>query len=180
MKKTLSLLLAAISLAYPLIALANPIYWPEEPNYFQFISIPILLVLEGVILASLAEVNFIRFTGVWSLVTGTTFMLLMLAIGKVTDVANFSNMSFGEMKATEAYAGVCIVVGEIMVTLIEAVVLYFLLKSTKITGKAGYSPSIIQCLRFSAIANVFSFIGGALILKLPALLMALSETGVFK
>jgi hypothetical protein len=142
LKNLLLFLLAALSLAYPCELLANPIYMPEEPSNLQFVSIPILLVSEGVILAWFSELslpNLIRFTGVWTLVTSSTFVLLMLAISKVTDVANFSQMSFSDARATETYAGECIFVGEIVITLIESAVLYFLLRLPKITGKEGYA-----------------------------------------
>lgn len=152
----MAVLLAATSLFFPSLLLANPIvegFW-INPDYVLLYSVPFLLVMEGVILATLAKKSmpyFYRFVCAWALITTVTFLLLMASLEGI-------NYSIG------GSVGVC---GEAVVTIIEAIALYCLLRSQKISREPEYAPSFVQCLLYSLIANTFSFTGGFLAVDLP-------------
>jgi hypothetical protein len=137
------------------LSLANPIVPPSlyQPDYTQFLAVPFLLVMEGIILATLAGKTrpyFFRFVGAWTLLTTITFILLMIMI---------------EL-AGESRAIVCIL-GEIAVTVTEGIALYYLLRFNKLTKSPDLAPSFGISLLYSLVANTFSFIGGVLVSDIP-------------
>jgi len=165
MKNMMAALMAcALSiLLFPLSPMANPIveHVSHHPDYAQFLAIPAILVMEGVILAILAKESrpyFFRFVSTWTLLTTITFILLMIVI----------ELAGG--------AAIACILGEITVTVTEGVALYYLLRFQKLTREPESAPSFVRSLLYSLIANAFSFIGGDLIADLPGKMHVLTNS----
>ncbi len=147
-------ILLVASMLCPSIAFADPIILNPVP----LVVVPILLPMEGVIVARLGKGTnpyFWRFVGVWTVITTVTFILLMTAI-----------------VAMQNFVGVTIVgiVGEIAVTLAEGIAVFYLLRSPRLTRQPEAAPSLLRSMAYSFVANAFSFIGGLLAVEIPAIL----------
>jgi hypothetical protein len=145
----------ALSLLAPLIAprlsLANPDVMPKAP----FIVLPLLLILEGFIIAYLAKsskVYLIRFVMIWFFVTLLTWLLFLASVALLQKMASDILL---------------IVIGELVVVLIEAWAIFLLLRWKFLARNTKKSPSYVNCLVYSLIANLVSFGGGYLSLLLP-------------
>jgi hypothetical protein len=153
---------------FPVLSQANPLVWEDDPRPTMgfLLAVPILLLLEGVILARLAHKTqpyFERFVGAWFLVTTITLALLMTVI----ESARHSNLSLVVSTMYFSSQEVIGILGELTVTVTESIALFYLLRSPKLTRQPELAPSWVKCLLYSLAANTFSFIAGILVTDIP-------------
>jgi len=142
-----------ILLGFTSLVQANPVSISPYP----FLVLPILLLLEGLILIFLSRSSSlyrIRFIFVWSLITFITFIFLFILLGFLTAMT-------GDFLA--------IIIGEILVILIEARILFQLLAWPFLARNPSARPGFSKIFLYSFIANLASFLGGVLSVYLPVI-----------
>lgn len=171
MKHRMPLQTAAVALllALPMLALANPI--PSDPEPFRlplFLAFFVFLAMEGVILVKLIQriqPYFPRFVDAWLAVTLMTNILLMISCYRLYHYLAYATHPFrfaGETYKNVVWWQLLVISGEMFVTAVEGVVLYFLVRSPKLVRAAEQAPSFGKCLLYSLMVNLFSFAGGVL------------------
>jgi hypothetical protein len=60
------------------------------------------------------------------------------------------------------------IIGEVAVTLIEGIAVYYLYRSPKLTREPEAALSLLRSISYSLAANLFSFTGGLLAVEIPA------------
>lgn len=139
-------------LLYALPAAANPLVWEEDPMHrlLPLLTVVVLLLAEGIILFTLvrtARPYFFRFVGAWFAVTSITYILLITSLNPLVYYPYYKTLE------------IC---GEVTVTVIEGIALYYLVRSPRIIRIPEAAPSLMKCWLFSLIANAFSYTGGLL------------------
>jgi len=146
MKNITILLAVAFIISSPSMAFANPKKIAVASCFFT----PLLLVAEGIVIAYLSKLQKpfeLRFITVWFFVTFITWMLFMASLPTLQTI-------FGST--------ISVAVGEVVVILVEATIIFLLLRWNYLAKQLIKPPDVLASLRYSSFANVVSFAGSVL------------------
>jgi hypothetical protein len=136
-------------LGIPSIASANPMIMNEcpYPYWRSWIILPSLLFFEGYILAWLAKKNEpyrARLIIYWFFITLFTWVLFDILLAFLIPILRFD---------------ASIAIAEVIIILIEASIIWLLLRSPRVVKQNLYPPSALRSFVYSTIINMVSYCG---------------------